>query len=139
MSSSSSSSSEKGTAPSDIAADKASDRQLEEMAAADINFDHHKITERHVSVGVTSEDAYKPLRRLHKAALLAETDHFLEKFGLTESRNVFRRGALVAQRSKEFLNISELSDADKTDLSFEQKHMWKPLPSPRLLWYVRLV
>lgn len=123
--------SEKGTPPSELATDKASDRQIED-AVADLNFDNDKTAER-CAAGVTSEDAYNPLRRLDKTALLAEADNFVDKFGLTEHRDVFRRGALVAQRPKEYADIPELSDADKADLAFEENHMWKNL-SPRLIF-----
>lgn len=102
-------------------------------AEHDIKYDEPKVTERRVSVGVTTDDAYNPLHRLDKVALLDDADDFCNKFGLQEYRDVFQRGALVAQHPKDYLSIPELSAEDRTDLEFEEKHMWRNL-SPLLLY-----
>lgn len=124
--------SEKSSPPPEVAANMASERQIE-VADTDLKYDEPKVAERRVSVGVTTDDAYNPLQRLDKPALLAEADDFVNKFGLEEHRDVFRRGALVAQRPKEFLAIPELTNADRDDLVFEENHMWKNL-SPLLIY-----
>lgn len=129
----SSSPNKKGSPSPEAAADKASERQIEVAGIADLKYDEPKVAERRVSVGVTTDDAYNPLQRLDKPALLAEADEFVNKFGLEEYRDVFRRGALVAQRPKEFLAIPELTNADRDDLVFEENHMWKNL-SPLLIY-----
>lgn len=110
------------------------DKGFEEHTVEDIKGDAHqgKLDDR-VSVGVTTDDAYNPLRALDKSTLLRDVDEFVDKFGLQDHREAFYKGALVAQRPKEYLDIPELSDADKHDLSFEQHHVWKNLP-PLLIY-----
>lgn len=48
-----------------------------------------------------------------KEQVIAEVDAFCERFGLQADKEIFRKGALLAQRPHEYQFIDELSDADK--------------------------
>jgi hypothetical protein len=48
-----------------------------------------------------------------KEQVIAEADAFCDKFGLQADRDVFRKGALLAQKPHDFQFIDELSQEDK--------------------------
>lgn len=48
-----------------------------------------------------------------KEQVISEVDAFCDKFGLQADREVFRKGALLAQRPHEYQMIEELSQSDK--------------------------
>lgn len=48
-----------------------------------------------------------------KEQVIAEVDSFCDKFGLQADRDIFRKGALLAQRPHDYQFIDELSQSDK--------------------------
>lgn len=48
-----------------------------------------------------------------KEQVIAEVDAFCDKFGLQADREIFRKGALLAQRPHDYQFIDELSQSDK--------------------------
>lgn len=64
------------------------------------------------------------LQALSKSQLLDNVDRFIREEGFEESADTFRRGALVAQQPKNFMNIEQLSDEDRTSLQYEADHKW---------------
>lgn len=85
---------------------------------------------RRLSTGVTADDVLNPLSSVSRHHLMAEADAFVDNFGFQADRDIFRRGALVAQRPKQFEYIDGLSDDDKTALASERDHIWR---QPRAL------
>lgn len=88
------------------------DHQVEK----NLNHGHHDYPKTDlVSRGDTAATA-KIQNVLHgqpKEQVIAEVDAFCEKFGLQADRDIFRKGALLAQRPHEYQFIEELSEADK--------------------------
>ncbi len=85
---------------------------------------------RRLSTGVTPDDVLNPLVGMSRDQLLAEVDAFVDNFGFQADRDVFRRGALVAQRPKDFEYIDGLTGDDRTALANERDHIWR---QPRAL------
>ena len=48
-----------------------------------------------------------------KEQVIAEVDAFCDKFSLQADREIFRKGALLAQRPHDYQFIDELSQSDK--------------------------
>ena len=70
---------------------------------------------------------------------MADVDAFTEKHGLSEHRDSFRRGALVAQASNRpdgFEKITELSEEEKAVLRKEVTHRWD---QPFMLYFLGLL
>lgn len=64
------------------------------------------------------------LASISREELLAGVDDFVDKHGLQEHRETFRKGALVAQRPHEYNDIPELSKSERETLAHEHKHKW---------------
>lgn len=75
----------------------------------------------------SAEDVGKSLNALTgitKNELLQGEDSFTRQRGLEEYANVFRCGALVAQKPRVFGTLEELLPDDKTALQHEIDHKW---------------
>lgn len=73
---------------------------------------------------VEQADPQNTLVALSKDSVLAQVDDFVNAHGLQEYKDVFRKGALVAQRPYDFAAMAELDDDDKTSLAYELAHKW---------------
>lgn len=80
--------------------------------------------DRRMSVGVTPDDVLNPLTGMSTGEVIEEADAFVNQFGFESDREVFRRGALVAQNPKGFETINELSQDEKNGLAHERDHIW---------------
>lgn len=64
------------------------------------------------------------LHGIPKERLLLEADEFCTKWGLDDHREMFRKGALLAQRPNDWMTIDELSPEERAIVDFEHKHKW---------------
>jgi hypothetical protein len=86
-------------------------------------------------VGAYDNDAKKLINPLHgipKEQLLSDVDRFCAETGMTDHNDVFRRGALVAQRPDEYEEISELNEDDLFWLRKSTASKWS---HPRMLYF----
>ncbi|WRT68189.1 uncharacterized protein IL334_005164 [Kwoniella shivajii] len=74
------------------------------------------------------------LHGIPKAQLLREADDFCDSQGLEDFKVVFRKGALLAQRPKNWNDIEELDAEEKAAIQYEHDHKWRM--SKDLLWVV---
>ncbi|KAB2579763.1 Sugar/inositol transporter [Lasiodiplodia theobromae] len=77
-----------------------------------------------------------PLAGRTEEDVLAEVDAWVEEKGLQDSREAFRKGALLArvqQRDDGFESVSALSEAEKELLRHEIKHRWS---QPFMLYFL---
>ncbi|WWC90921.1 uncharacterized protein L201_005859 [Kwoniella dendrophila CBS 6074] len=74
------------------------------------------------------------LHGIPKTQLIKESDEFCDSNGLSEYKDVFRKGALLAQKPNDWNEIDELTAEEKAAIEFEHKHKWKL--SKDLLWVV---
>lgn len=65
-----------------------------------------------------------PLSGKTKAELLADVDAFVQQHNLTEFREDFYKGALVAQNPTELHNITELDADEREVIERETTHRW---------------
>jgi hypothetical protein len=85
--------------------------------------------------GYKVSDAKKLINPLHgipKEQLLSDVDQFCAETGMTEHNDVFRRGALVAQRPDEYEEISELTEDDLFWLRKSTASKWS---HPKTLYF----
>ncbi|KAJ6069051.1 hypothetical protein N7499_010938 [Penicillium canescens] len=75
---------------------------------------------------------YNPLSGITKDDLYDRVLRFCQEYGFEEHVETFQKGALVAQRPKEFEELPELTDDDKYYLRRETTHKWH---LPRALYY----
>lgn len=73
-----------------------------------------------------------PLTDISKDQLLQDVDNFAEQKGLTDILPLLRKGALVAQKPRDFESIPELDDDEKETLRNEVTHRWR---HPRALYF----
>ncbi|KAL2755660.1 hypothetical protein ACRALDRAFT_1064307 [Sodiomyces alcalophilus JCM 7366] len=77
-----------------------------------------------------------PLVGMSREDILADVDSFVEEKGIAEHRDVFRKGALVAQVSNQdgaFEHIAELDEEEKNLLRRELTHRWS---QPFMLYFL---
>jgi hypothetical protein len=99
--------------------------------------DKHIDSSEHLdrSTGAEVSDAKKlinPLHGISKEQLLADVDQFCAETGMTEHTDVFRRGALVAQRPEEYEEIPELTEDDLFWLRKSTASKWS---HPKMLYF----
>jgi len=97
----------------------------------------HIDSSEHLDRGSGSDvsDAKKLINPLHgipKEQLLSDVDRFCAETGMTEHNDVFRRGALVAQRPDEYEQISELNEDDLYWLRKSTASKWS---HPKTLYF----
>ena len=73
-----------------------------------------------------------PLHGLSKERIFSDVDQFCAETGMTEHTDVFRRGALVAQRPEEYEEITELSEDDLFWLRKSTASKWS---HPKMLYF----
>ena len=96
-------------------------------------FNEHAPRTRQPSVAARIRN---PLAGKSEESVLADVDTFVEEKGLTEHREVFRKGALIArvgQRADGFENISSLTAEEKDLLRHEVTHRWS---HPFMLYFL---
>jgi hypothetical protein len=81
---------------------------------------------------VEAKKLINPLNGIPKEQLLADVDQFCAETGLNDHVDVFRRGALVAQRPDEYEQISELNEEDLHWLRKATTSKWS---QPRMLYF----
>lgn len=84
----------------------------------------------------TSALLRNPLAGRTEEDVLAEVDLWVEEKGLQDSRESFRKGALLArvqQRDDGFESVSQLSESEKELLRHEVKHRWS---QPFMLYFL---
>lgn len=77
-----------------------------------------------------------PLSGMSRDEVLADVDAFVEERGLSEHREEFRKGALLAQvnnKSNGFEEIDAITDEEKQILRKEQTHRWH---QPFMLYFL---
>ncbi|ORY01044.1 and other transporter-domain-containing protein [Clohesyomyces aquaticus] len=77
-----------------------------------------------------------PLAGLTEEEVIADVDAWTVEKGLTEHKEAFRKGALLArvgQREDGFENVSQLSEAEKDLLRYEINHRWS---HPFMLYFL---
>ena len=77
-----------------------------------------------------------PLTGMSEQEVLADVDAFVEEKGLQESRDAFRKGALLArvnQRADGFEYVSAISDDERDVLRREIAHRWS---QPFMLYFL---
>jgi hypothetical protein len=99
--------------------------------------DKHIDSSEHIdrSHGSGVSDAKKLINPLHgipKEQLLSDVDRFCAETGMTEHNDVFRRGALVAQRPEEYEEIPELTEDDLFWLRKSTASKWS---HPKMLYF----
>jgi len=107
---------------------------MESKAYDDKHIDSSEHLDR-PTVGAGASNAKKlinPLNGIPKEQLLSDVDRFCAETGLTEHNDVFRRGALVAQRPEEYEEISELTEDDLFWLRKSTASKWS---HPRTLYF----
>ena len=62
------------------------------------------------------------LHGIPKAQLFAEVDDFCKRSGLQDHIDIFRKGALLAQRPKDWESIEELSLEERASIEYEHQH-----------------
>jgi len=60
-----------------------------------------------------------PLYDIEKSDLIRQAEEFADKHGLSEDKELFVKGAILAQNPKKFHELEELSDEDKASLQHE--------------------
>jgi hypothetical protein len=65
-----------------------------------------------------------PLSGKSKEELMSDVDLFVKQHGLTDFRDDFRKGALVAQSPSEMEHMPELSAEEKEIIQREHTHRW---------------
>jgi hypothetical protein len=73
-----------------------------------------------------------PLAGIPKEQLFHDVDNFCREKGLEDKIDVFRKGALVAQRPSDFDDIAELDEADRAPLRAAHLNKWH---HPRMLYF----
>lgn len=73
-----------------------------------------------------------PLQHLSKEELLADVEAFCQEKDMMDEIDVFRRGALLAQRPTEFEDIPELTEED---LGWLRKSAASKWAQPRLMYF----
>lgn len=94
---------------------------------------HHETSDRRPSAAALLKN---PLMGMSRKDILTDVDAFVDGHGLTEFREEFRKGALVAQVSnvsQGFEAISELSEVEKTILRRETTNKWS---QPFMLYFL---
>nr|POF15347.1 d-xylose-proton symporter [Quercus suber] len=92
-----------------------------------------KSTSRRASVAALLRN---PLAGMSEEEIIADVDEFVESKGLAESRDAFRKGALIArvgQRENGFESIDILSKDEKAMLRHEITHRWS---QPFMLYFL---
>ena len=74
-----------------------------------------------------------PLEGKSREQLFMDVDEFCNKFNLTDHREIFRKGALVAQMPHRAQDLEYLSEQDKAVLLRERNHKWD---QPKTLYYL---
>lgn len=80
----------------------------------------------------SAKKTINPLHGIPKEQLLSDVDRFCAETGMTEHNDVFRRGALVAQRPEEYEQISELNEDDLYWLRKSTASKWS---HPKTLYF----
>lgn len=86
--------------------------------------DHHEDIE-YGGAGAGGPRIQNALHGVPKDVLFANVEAFTQKHSLQEFTDIFKQGALVAQRPLGFDSMPELSADDKISLQYEQDHKWK--------------
>jgi len=73
-----------------------------------------------------------PLTGIPKDQLLADADQFAAAHGLSDIRDLMRKGALAAQSPHAIEHIVELDETDREVLRNEVTHRWQ---HPRTLYF----
>jgi hypothetical protein len=102
-----------------------------------VNAPEHLDLARRPSVAVGADvaqarDLLNPLHGIPKETLLADVDTFCAETGMTDHVEVFKRGALVAQKPLEYETISELNEEDLFWLRKSTASKWS---QPRMLYF----
>ncbi|KAK7456375.1 hypothetical protein VKT23_010623 [Stygiomarasmius scandens] len=73
-----------------------------------------------------------PLHGIPKAKLLSQVEEFTREKGMDDLLPLFQKGALLAQKPKEFESMPELDEEDKAIIRREVTHRWD---QPRDLYF----
>ena len=93
----------------------------------------HPLPRGRVTGELTSDPRIKnPLADIPKDQLLQDVDNFAKQNGLADILPLLRKGALVAQRPRDFETMTELDETEKETLRREVTHRWR---HPWTLYY----
>jgi hypothetical protein len=109
----------------------------EKRFAEDKHADYAEHNDRLNAVGAGYETSaatklINPLHGLSKERIFSDVDQFCAETGLTEHNDVFRRGALVAQRPEQYEEITELNEDDLFWLRKSSASKWS---HPKMLYF----
>ncbi|RDB22336.1 putative polyol transporter 6 [Hypsizygus marmoreus] len=65
-----------------------------------------------------------PLHGIPKATLLSQVEAFTRERGLEDKTDIFKKGALLAQKPRDFETLAELDEADRQIIRREKTHKW---------------
>jgi hypothetical protein len=99
-----------------------SDKHL--ATEADVKNDHLATHHEDLEYGDAGPRVRNPLRGIPKHELYQGVEAFTQEHNLQEYTEVFKRGALVAQKPLGYNSLSELSSEEKEALQYEQDHKW---------------
>ena len=92
----------------------------------DVAHDEHQ-SRRRASVAVVAAKLRNPLGGMTDEEVIRDVDEFIETRGLTDKREIFHKGALMARvqnRPNGYEKIDMLSDEEKRWLRHEDAHRW---------------
>jgi hypothetical protein len=75
---------------------------------------------------------FSPPQRHSPRQNVLDAQTFAESNGMSEHAELFGRAALVAREPERFDLVSELSQEERTALTYEKDHKWH---GPTMLWY----
>jgi hypothetical protein len=108
----------------------------EKKIGGELQHTEHLPDSGHVRNADASNLLVNPLAHLGKEQLLSDVDAFTASHGLEEHTDVFRRGALLAQRPTEFEDIPELTEDDLYWLRKSAASKWS---QPKLMYFSVIV
>ncbi|WRT68778.1 uncharacterized protein IL334_005758 [Kwoniella shivajii] len=105
------------------------------------NIDNEKADTYHLQSTYKNEPSQtkkliNPLHGLSKAEVLANVEEFCRDKGLEDKTDVFKRGALIAQRPTEYEEIQELTEEDLHWLRKSTASKWS---QPKMLYFTVIV
>lgn len=96
------------------------------------NQGHKEFTPYDNVSAVDRANVTNPLHGIPKEQLLADVDAFCTEYGMEDKREIFRKGALVAQRPDDFEEINELDEEDKSWFRRSLSNKWD---HPKALYF----
>ncbi|KAG7544309.1 hypothetical protein FFLO_03270 [Filobasidium floriforme] len=101
--------------------------KVEIHKARDVFHGEHKLADDDYPViqnAVAETGVVNPLTLISSDQMLRDVDQFVDEYGLSEHRDLFKRGALVARDPMSRETLMALPDDEKEALVYETNHKW---------------